>query len=116
MLSQLETLYLTIDAAAILAVAIHIWWTEITMEKPTPQDFAESVVGNDKYKERETRLHAMMDDAVANEYDITGWTADDIVADLLAFADLELDEGEEEIKPHVLTWKMKRSAHDQSKP
>jgi hypothetical protein len=41
--------------------------------------------------------------------DISTWTADDIVADLLAFADLRDDEGEEQIKPHVITWKMKRA-------
>ena len=59
-------------------------------------------------EEREKRIHSMLDDTVANEYNITTWSADDIVADLLAFADLEQDEGEDEIKPHVITWKMKK--------
>lgn len=58
---------------------------------------------------REARIHEMLTSTVENGYDITTWTADDIVADVLAFADLDEDEGEAEIRPHVLTWKMKRS-------
>jgi hypothetical protein len=57
----------------------------------------------------EQRIHSMLDDAMSNDYDIATWTADDIVADLLAYADLRDDEGENEIKPHVITWKMKRA-------
>lgn len=59
---------------------------------------------------REQRIHAMLDDAVANEYDITTWPVEDIVADMLAFAELEEDEGEAEIKPHIETWKAKQGA------
>ena len=56
----------------------------------------------------EQRIHAFLDDAMNNEYDISTWTADDIVADLYAFADLYDDETPEAIKPHVITWKMGR--------
>jgi hypothetical protein len=60
-------------------------------------------------KQLEQRIHEMLDDAIENDYDIATWTADDIVADLLAFADLHDDEGAEQLKPHVITWKMKRA-------
>ena len=61
-------------------------------------------------KDREQRIHGMLEDHLANQDDdISKWTADDIVADLLAFAELHDGEGEEEIKPHVISWKMKRA-------
>lgn len=100
-----STFYLLIDTAAILATAIMLYLTEKPMtEKPLPMDFAESVIGY-----REHRIHAMLDDAILNQYDIGDWPVDDIVADLLAYADLTDDETEEAIRPHVITWKANRS-------
>ena len=94
-----ETFMLTLDLIAMTAVAAMLMLTENEMTDETkPPDQTD-----------EQRIHAMLDDAVNNDYDISTWTADDIVADLLAFADLRDDEGEEQIKPHVITWKMKRS-------
>lgn len=95
MLGPEETVWLTLDAAAILAVAIMLYLTERTMD-------------DKKTKSREARIHAMLDEHnKGSEYDVSGWTVDDIVADLLAYAELAEDWGEDEIKPHVITWKMK---------
>ena len=58
----------------------------------------------------EQRIHGMLDNAVENGYDVRDWSADDIVADLLAFADLMDEESFGDVlKPHVITWKLKRS-------
>lgn len=58
----------------------------------------------------EQRVHDMLDNAVENGYDVREWTADDIVADLLAFADLMDEESFADVlKPHVVSWKLKRS-------
>lgn len=96
----MEAMYLTLDWLGLVATAIMLHLTRedhwMTTDTPQPTD--------------EQRIHAMLDDAVNNDYDITTWTADDIVADLLAYADLKESEGEAEIKPHVISWKLKRSA------
>lgn len=55
------------------------------------------------------RIYAMLNDAKQNDYDVSTWTVDDIVADLLAYADLRDDETEDVIRPHVITWKMART-------
>lgn len=78
-------------------------------DKPLPQDFAESVAGHQANETREQRIYAMLDNAVENRYDFSVWTVEDIIADLLVFADLNDDEAEDEIRPHVITWKQKRS-------
>lgn len=96
-----NTVHLTLDMMAMVAIVIMFYLTEKAMPTtPTP------VVPE---QTDEQRIHAMLDDAMDNKYDISTWTADDIVADLLAFADLRDDEGEDAIKPHVITWKMKRA-------
>lgn len=91
-----STFYLVIDAAAILATAIMLYLTEEPMTDP-------------KAALMEQRVHAMLNDAMQNEYDIGDWSVDDIIADLLAYADLTDDETEEAIRPHVITWKANRS-------
>jgi hypothetical protein len=97
----MRTIYITLDVIAIVAVAVMLYLTEEPMaDQPTTEPPEQT---------QEQRIHSMLDDAMLNEYDISTWTADDIVADLLAYADLRDDEGEDEIKPHVITWKMKRS-------
>lgn len=92
-----ETFIITTDLLGLIAAAV----TLFPLERPMAEVTTETA---------EQRIHAMLDDAMSNGYDISTWTADDIVADLLAFADLRDDEDEAAIRPHVLTWKMKRSA------
>ena len=94
-LSATEQVYLGLDLTALLVVVVILHMTERPMTEPTTETL-------------EQRVHAMLDDAVENGYDITTWTADDIVADLLAFADVT--ETAEDLHPHVVTWKLKRSA------
>lgn len=62
-----------------------------------------------QFKADEKRIHSMLDDAMNNDYDISTWTADDIVADLLAFGCLEERDTAETLKVYVITWKMKRN-------
>lgn len=103
--------YMTVDAIAILATALMLYMTEkqtMTHEKPEPLDFAESVAGHAN-ETQEQRVHAMLDDAQTNGYEIDHWSVDDIVADLMAFADTRDDETEDVIRPHVITWKANRS-------
>lgn len=100
-----EEFRLLADALGVAATAVMLFLTtrKRPMQKSLPQDFAESVVGND-----EQRIHAMLDDAMENQYDISIWTVDDIVADLLAFADLKDSDTEETLRVHIITWKAKR--------
>jgi hypothetical protein len=88
-----ETVFATLYALAILATAIMLYLTEEPMPEP-PTD--------------EQRVFAMLDDAQTNGYDISTWTADDIVADLLAYADLKEGDTEESLKPHVIAWQNAR--------
>lgn len=92
-----EEFHLLSDALGLLAVVIMLHLTEEPMTQPEPETM-------------EQRIHSMLDDAMDNDYDISTWTADDIVADLLAYADLNEEETAEAIKPHVIAWKMKRGA------
>lgn len=87
-----EQVHLGLDLLALFAVVVILHLTE------KPMSEAESL---------EQRVHAMCDDAMANDYDISTWTADDIVTDILAYTDVT--ETHEEMLPHVITWKMKRS-------
>lgn len=89
-----EQVYLGLNLVAALVVVVILHLTERPMPEPETM---------------EQRIHSMLDDAMNNEYDISTWTADDIVADLRAYADLTEDETDEAIKPHVITWKMKRN-------
>jgi hypothetical protein len=101
-----EEFTLLADALGVAATAFMLFLTTrhtIMTEKPLPQDFAESVVGND-----EQRIHEMLNDAMENQYDISTWTVDDIVADLLAYADLEDSDTEESLRVHIITWKANR--------
>lgn len=77
-------------------------------EKPEPLDFAESVAGHTN-ETQEQRVHSMLEEAQTNGYDISDWTIDDIVADLLAYADLDEEETEDVLRRHVISWKAKRS-------
>lgn len=45
-----------------------------------------------------------LESAMEGGYDISGWTAEDIVADLLAFAADCEDNTPEELLPHVRAW------------
>lgn len=93
-----QSIYYLLDGAAIIATAIMLYLTE----KPMPE--------KPKTPTMEQRVYAMLDSAVENGYDIRDWSVDDIVADLLAFADLTNDDDtEENIRPHVITWKISRS-------
>ena len=85
-----EEFFFALYMVAIIATVIMLYLTEPVMPKPSD----------------EQRIFAMLDDAGTNGYDITTWTADDIVADLLAYADLKESDTEETIKPHVIKWKM----------
>lgn len=94
-MTTVEGFYFMCDVLGLVAVVVMLHLTEDHMtDLPT--------------ETMEQRIHAMLDDAMANDYDISTWTADDIVADLRAYADLTEDETDEAIKPHVITWKQKR--------
>lgn len=56
------------------------------------------------HAEMRTMIHENLDDALANGYDISGWPAEDIVTDLMAFSWQCEDYGEDKIKPHVESW------------
>jgi hypothetical protein len=97
-LTEHSTFYLLVDATAILATAIMLYWTEKQMPNEDP-----------KPNEQEQRIHAMLDSANNDGYVIEDWSVDDIVADLLAYAELSEEETEDAIRPHVITWKANRS-------
>ena len=54
-----------------------------------------------------TKVWAMLDDGVQVNPEIEDWSVDDIVIDLIAFAD-DVVETHDELRPHVITWKDKR--------
>lgn len=87
--------YVFTDTCGMIATAVMLYLTEPNMPET-------------KTETTEQRVHSMLDDAVANGYDVSTWTVDDIVADLLAYADLTDEETEEAIRPHVIAWKQVR--------
>jgi hypothetical protein len=95
-MSNEEAFYLAVDALAILATVIMLNLTEKKMPEPITET-------------DEQRIHAMLDDAQTSGYDISTWTADDIVADLLAFAELKETDTADTLKPHVIKWKTERN-------
>lgn len=56
----------------------------------------------------EERVHAMLDHAQDNDYKINDWPVEDILCDLNAFADLDVDMNDESMRPHVESWIVKR--------
>jgi hypothetical protein len=98
-MGKTETIMLTLDAFALFAVALMLYLTEEAAMDTTPTETIETT---------EHRVFSMLDDAYQHNYhDLIDWSVDDIVADLLAFAELRDDEVEDTIRPHVITWKMK---------
>lgn len=101
MLGPEEKVFLALDAAAILATAIMLYLTERKMDDA-------------KTKARENRIHEMLSEHRSGaDYDVSTWTVDDIIADLLAygeFGEMGEDWTEDDIRPHVITWKMKHGA------
>lgn len=96
----MTTFYLCADCTAIIAVAMMLYLTEPSMHDTNEPPLLTL----------EQKVHLNLESAIENGYDLTTWTAEDIVADLLAFAD-ELEEHKaEELLPHVITWKLIRSA------
>lgn len=85
-LTQTEQVHLGLDLLGLLVVVAMLHLTESPMPEPEPE-----------LETLEQRVHAMLNDAMANEYDISSWTAEDIVTDLLAFADVT--ETAEELLP-----------------
>lgn len=86
-----ETIYLLLDAAALIAVAIMMIQTEALMTL-TPQ---------------EKRIHDMLEKLALDEYDLRTWAAVDILAKLRWFGDLRDDETDDMVMPCVISWKMK---------
>jgi hypothetical protein len=86
--------YMLIDCTGVIAVAVMLYLTEALMPGPN---------------ELEQKVHSNLDSAVDNGYDVTGWTAEDIVADLRAFAVELEDYSDEALLPHVVTWKTARN-------
>lgn len=83
--------YLLVDTLAILATVGMLYVTEKEMERRQTETI-------------EQHIHGMLNDP-GNEEDITTWSVDDIVADLLAYADLDDQETEDVIRQHVISWK-----------
>lgn len=93
-----DTFYLLLDAAAILATVLMLMMTEKPMVDRTPDESIEH------------HIYGMLDNQQENgDEDLMTWSVDDIVADLLAYADLDEEETEDVIRAHVITWKLKRS-------
>lgn len=92
-----EGFRLLADALGVIATAVMLF---LTGGKPMSQTTEQT---------DEQRVHAMLDDAVQNQYDIRSWSVDDIICDLLAFAELKEGEDEAMLRPHVITWKQKRT-------
>jgi transcription initiation factor TFIID subunit TAF12 len=55
------------------------------------------------------QVYSNLDDAVANGYDVRDWSVEDIVADLLAFAEDCENSSPEGLKPHVEAWLKERN-------
>lgn len=49
-------------------------------------------------------IHGNLDDALANEYDVSDWPVEDIVNDLLAFSWQCENYAPHDLKPHVESW------------
>lgn len=97
----IEEFTLLTDALGVAATAVMLF---LTTRRTAMTDTTQTTQTD------EQRVHAMLDDAMENQYDISTWTVDDIVADLLAYADLEESDTEETLRAHIITWKAKRMA------
>jgi hypothetical protein len=50
------------------------------------------------------KVYSNLDDALQNEYDVRDWEVDDIVTDLLLYADDLSGYSGEDLKPYVISW------------
>lgn len=52
----------------------------------------------------EQRVHANLDAALENDYDVRDWSVEDIIIDLICFAADVEDEKDAALKPHIQSW------------